>query len=130
MNETARQRVVDALLVGGGGFLGAVSRHGIDLTVGAAVAGIGSPLGTLAVNVAGSFALGALTRMVQDRRRRLFLATGLLSSFTTYSTFAVETAQLGALAGAMNVIATYGLGILAAIAGVWIGRGEITRWVR
>lgn len=127
MNESTRRRVVAALLVGAGGFLGAISRHGIDVAVSAAVAGAGFPLGTLAVNVAGSFALGALTGVVQDRRRQLFLSTGLLSSFTTYSTFAVETAQLGALAGAGNVAATYGLGILAAIGGVAIGR---RRWVR
>lgn len=121
MNEQVRDHLAAALLVGAGGFVGAVSRYGIDVAVGAAVGGAPLPMGTLTVNVVGSFALGALTRILANRRFRLFLATGLLSSFTTYSTFAVETTQLGPLTGAGNVAATYGLGILAAMAGVAVG---------
>lgn len=127
MNERTREHLVAAVLVGLGGFIGAVSRYGVDLVgvaVGAALGGVGVPVGTLTVNVVGSFALGALTRVLADRRLRLFLATGLLSSFTTYSTFAVETVQLGPLVGTANVVATYGLGILAAIAGLTIGLGR------
>lgn len=130
MKESTHQRAVAVLLVGAGGFLGAVFRYGIDVTVTTAITGIGVPLGTLVVNIVGSFALGALTGILKDRRHRLFLGTGLLSSFTTYSTFAVETTQLDPLAGAANVGATYGLGILAAIAGVSIKRRTIMRWAR
>lgn len=97
-----------------GGFLGAAARW----LVGAAVAGEG----TLVVNVAGSFALAATAGAVRSRRLRLFLATGVLSSFTTYSTFAVESASLGFTAGAANVIATYALGVAAAGLGLLLGR--------
>lgn len=126
MNDRAREHLIAALLVGAGGFIGATARYGIDVVgaaVGVAVGGEPLPLGTLTVNVVGSFALGALTRVLADRRLRLFLATGVLSSFTTYSAFAVETVRLGPLVGTANVVATYGLGLLAAMAGLAVGLG-------
>lgn len=98
-----------------GGFLGAASRF----LVATAVSG---PGGTLLVNVAGSFALAATVGVVRSRRLRLFLTTGLLSSFTTYSTVAVESVSLGLPAGAANVAATYALGIAAAALGLGVGR--------
>ncbi|MFB6092706.1 MAG: CrcB family protein [Haloquadratum sp.] len=105
------------LLVALGGFCGAVSRS----LVGAAVPG-SEPLGTLAVNVLGSFVLALSVGAVRSRRFRFFLATGLLSSFTTYSTFAVQTASLGAVWGVANVAANYALGVAAALAGLEAGR--------
>ncbi|MFA1612104.1 fluoride efflux transporter FluC [Halobellus rubicundus] len=105
------------VLVALGGFCGAVSRY----LVGVAVPGP-DPLGTLTANVLGSFVLAAAVGVVRSRRFRFFLATGLLSSFTTYSTFAVETAMLGPAWGVANVGLTYGLGFGAALAGLLIGR--------
>jgi len=97
-----------------GGFLGASARY----LVGVAVPGEG----TLLVNVVGSFALGATVGVVRSPRLRLFLTTGLLSSFTTYSTVAVESVSLGLPAGAATVAATYALGIAAAALGLVLGR--------
>lgn len=111
------QPVVPALLVAVGGFVGAVLRHAVAV----ALPG-GFPWGTLAVNVAGSFALGVL--FYEDRltgrlgpRTRLLLGTGLLSSFTTYSAFAVETAALSPSLAAANVGANYALGFAAVLVG-------------
>jgi CrcB protein len=101
-------------LVGLGGFAGASLRY----AVGVALPG---PPSTLVVNVLGSLALGALTAAVSDRRVRLVLATGLLSSFTTYSTFAVETVALGSVWGVANVVANYALGFAAAYLGLRLG---------
>ncbi|MBB6647137.1 fluoride efflux transporter FluC [Halobellus ruber] len=98
-----------------GGFLGAVSRY----LVGTAVAG---PEGILLVNASGSFALAATVGVTRSRRLRLFLTTGLLSSFTTYSTFAVESASLGVAGGTAYVVATYALGVAAAALGLAFGR--------
>lgn len=109
-----RREVVAVVLVGAGGFVGAVLRYLL-------AAGLGGPAGTLAANVIGSFALGVAVTFVDDRRVRLFLATGLLSSFTTYSTFAVETTQLGLGLGTANVLVTYGAGLLAAFLGLRVG---------
>lgn len=105
------------VLVAAGGFLGAAGRY----LLGTVVAG---PPGTLAANVVGSFALALVVGAVRSTRLRAFLTTGLLSSFTTYSTFAVETASLGPALGFINVAATYALGFAAALLGVVAGR----RW--
>jgi CrcB protein len=106
-----------ALLVAGGGFVGSIARHAVAVVV-------GGPAATLVVNVAGSLALGVLVALLPGRRVQLLLGTGLVSSFTTYSTFAVETVALGPVGGTANVAATYLLGVTAAIAGVTAGR----RW--
>jgi CrcB protein len=82
------------------------------------------PVTTLAVNVAGALALGALVAAVAGRGRwwvRPLLGTGVLGGFTTFSTFAVETDRLLALgelatAGAY-VSASLALGVAAALAG-------------
>lgn len=105
------------LLVAGGGLVGALGRYGVALVV-------GGPAATLAVNAAGSLALGVLVALVPGRRVQLFVGTGLLSSFTTYSTFAVETVALGLAGGAANVAATHLLGVAAALLGLTAGR----RW--
>jgi CrcB protein len=106
---------LDPVLVAAGGFAGAVLRYG----VGAAVPGAG---GTLAVNVVGSFALGAMLTLVRTHRVRVLLGTGVLSSFTTYSTFAVQTTALGPTWGLANVGANYALGFGAALVGLSAGR--------
>ena len=109
------------LLVGTGGFAGAVLRHAAAVSLPTAV------LGTLAVNVLGSFALGAVlagsppTRAL-SAEARLLVGTGFLSSFTTYSAFAVETASLSPRAAAANVAANYALGFLAVVAGQALAR--------
>jgi len=103
------------LLVGAGGAVGALLRYGVGLALPGAA-------GTLAANAAGSFLLGVLVVRVADARARLLLGTGLLSSFTTYSTFAAETVALGPLGGAANVAATHALGFAAA--GLGLAAGE------
>ena len=111
----ALKRVEPVLLVAVGGFVGATSRH----AVATALPG-GFPWGTLAVNVAGSFALGVVLYEahladVLARETRLVVGTGFLSSFTTYSTFAVQTASLPPTLAVANVAANYVLGLLAVL---------------
>jgi CrcB protein len=79
------------------------------------------------VNVVGSFLLGVLlyeSRLVGalSAETRLVVGTGFLSSFTTYSTFAVETAALGPTLAVVNVAANYALGLLAVLAGRLLAR--------
>ena len=109
-------RVETVALIAVGGFLGSNLRFLVSLFA------PGIP-GTLAVNVLGSTVLGFV---VYEQRRtdvladasRTVLSTGLLSSFTTYSTFAVETIQAEPLLGLANLLASYALGF----AGVLLGR--------
>jgi CrcB protein len=108
------------LLVALGGFLGATLRY----AVGRVAPGLG---GTFAVNVAGCVLLGALLSVAVrtdwlGHRARLVLGTGLLSSLTTYSTFAVESFQAPPALLAANVLGTYALGFLGVVLGRSVAR--------
>ena len=121
---TLREGAKPLVLVAVGGFLGAVLRHAVAVALPTAF-----PWGTLAANVGGAFLLGILLyeRHIADRlsaETRLIAGTGFCSSFTTYSTFAVETTQLSAELAALNVGANYALGFLAVLLGQ-----VVARWV-
>jgi len=81
-----------------GAGLGGALRHGVN--VGAArMFGYGFPFGTLIVNIAGSFLMGLLAgyfvfRPGISQHFRLFLTTGILGGFTTFSAFSLDTALL------------------------------------
>lgn len=84
--------------VAAGGMVGAVLRHLVNVAA-MKVAGPGFPVGTMIVNVAGSFAMGALVAAMAlswnvSQEMRLFLAVGLLGSFTTFSTFSLDVYTL------------------------------------
>lgn len=86
------------LAVAAGGMVGAVLRYLVN-TAAFKLAGPGFPLGTMIVNVAGSFAMGALVAVMAlswnaSHEARLFLAVGLLGSFTTFSTFSLDVYTL------------------------------------
>ena len=100
-----------------GGFIGAVLRHAVDVAVGDITG-----LGTLVVNVIGSFALGVLVTRTVGPRTRLFAGTGAISSFTTYSAFVADAVALGPLAGAGYVAASYATGFAAAGLGLATGK--------
>lgn len=113
------------LAVALGGALGAVARHAASSWVQAATGGV-FPWGTLAVNVAGSFALGFLLIALEGGGApdglRPFLAVGVLGSFTTFSTFSYDTVALfrdgePARAGAY-ALGSVLLAVAAALAGM------------
>ena len=86
------------LIVFAGAGIGGMLRHGVNLAA-ARLFGLGFPAGTLIVNVAGSFVMGLLAgyflvRPGLGQSARLFLATGLLGGFTTFSAFSLDTALL------------------------------------
>jgi CrcB protein len=98
--------------------------------------GSGFPYGTLAVNVLGSFLIGAimgvgLTTTWISPTARLFLTTGVLGGLTTYSTFNYETLQLGAdgewLLAASNLFATVLACLAAGLLGLAFARMVIGR---
>jgi len=111
------------VFVGAG--IGGALRHGVNLAA-ARLFGAGVPAGTFAVNVLGSFVMGLLAgyfayRTGINQHVRLFLTTGILGGFTTFSTFSLDTALLVerhafALA-AGYVIGSVGLGL----AGLFFG---------
>ena len=121
--------MVTALWVGVGGFFGAVARY--------AVAGWASrideafPWGTFAVNISGSFLLGLLVGLMGERLvlhpdLRVGITVGFIGAYTTFSTFALETFELGQAralaAAAINVAASVAVGVVAIWAGLAAGR--------
>jgi len=118
-------------LVALGGAAGSLARHGVELLLGTSD---GLPVGTLAVNLVGAFALGALleglvTRGSDVGRRRaarLLVGTGFLGGFTTYSALAVEADGLvrdGRLGLALGyVLTTVVVGLMASLAGILTAR--------
>jgi len=105
------------LIVFVGAGIGGALRHGVN--VGAArIWGLGFPYGTLIVNIAGSFLMGLLAgyfafRPGINQHLRLFLTTGILGGFTTFSAFSLDTALL-IERHAYGMAAGYAVGSVAA----------------
>lgn len=88
------------LLVFLGAGIGGALRHGVNLGC-ARYCGTAFPFGTLTVNVAGSFIMGVIATWLAlkagegwSQPLRLFLTTGILGGFTTFSAFSLDTVQL------------------------------------
>jgi CrcB protein len=114
-----------------GGGLGAALRHGINLGV-ARLFGGGFPYATFFINVTGSFVMGLMAAWFAfkggaPQHWRLFLTTGVLGGYTTFSTFSLDAAllyerdQFGLMA--LYVIGSVALGLVGLFAGLAIVRG-------
>lgn len=103
--------------VGAVGGLGAILRFTIDGQICRHVGGR-FPLGTLGVNLSGAALLGGVVGAGLGGRALLVLGTGLLGSYTTFSTWMLEThGQVeggGLVAGTINVVGSLLLGLAAA----------------
>ena len=110
-----------------GAAIGAPARYLIDRAI-QRWRGSPFPWGTLTVNVLGCLVLGIVAEATVDDHITALLGTGFCGGFTTYSTFAYETASLtriGAwLPALLNVVASVVFGIGALVLGVVIG-GQI-----
>src|SRR5690348_5787948 len=85
------------LIVFAGAGFGGAARHGINMLT--ARLGFAFPIGTMSVNVIGSFLMGFLTawfthRMGISQHWKLFLTTGVLGGFTTFSAFSLDAALM------------------------------------
>lgn len=118
------------LLVGIGGFLGAVSRYLVDTRVTTGVASA-LPWGTFLVNISGSFLLGITFALVSEpyalpAELRIPLVVGFIGSYTTFATPLLRSwlmFESGAgLAAAANLVGSVLAGIVAVVAGLLIGR--------
>jgi CrcB protein len=114
--------MIQYLIVFIGAGIGGAMRHGVNLAA-AALLGSGFGYGTLAVNVVGSLAMGALAAFLAFQGEmaqpwRLFLATGVLGGFTTFSAFSLDAALLferGQLALAAIYVLASVIGSIAAL---------------
>lgn len=116
-----------ALLVALGGALGTAAR--LALTLAIPDAG-GFPFAIITANVVGAFLIGILTAWPTDGPRadlKIFLGTGILGGFTTYSAFAVGSVQLwtdAPLQAVLYAALSLVLGVAAAVAGIRIARSR------
>lgn len=119
------------LIVFAGAGLGGAARHGVNLAA-ARLFGLGFPAGTLAVNVVGCFVMGALAEYFAlksglSQPARLFLTTGVLGGFTTFSAFSLDAALLWERGqtglAAFYVLASVVLSLAAVAAGLALIRG-------
>ncbi|SMC10120.1 fluoride efflux transporter CrcB [Nitratiruptor tergarcus] len=112
------------LAVGIGGFFGAISRYLIATYV-QKLSGLFFPVGTLTVNVLGSFIIGFLYLYFEQTINPLYkamLVTGFLGALTTFSTFSLETLLLFQeglyLKGLLNIILNVTLTISSTFAAI------------
>lgn len=112
--------MLNCLIVGLGGFIGAVVRYLISLIP--IKNPISFPVNTFIINIVGAFAIGCIAFVMTknesiDSRLLLFLKIGICGGFTTFSTFAIETTELikggSIITAVIYVILSIVLGVLA-----------------
>ena len=118
--------LLNALIVGAGGFLGAIGRYSVGGLVRRIAPFATYPYATLLVNVIGCLAIGLLHGLAESRQVltpefRLLILIGFLGAFTTFSTFGYELFEMvregERLKALLTVLLHVGLGLLA----VWGG---------
>jgi CrcB protein len=118
------------LLISTGAILGANTRYWLGTWV-SEKWGSTFPIGTLIINLTGSFLLGlfmtlATERFLIDPRWRFLVAVGFLGAYTTFSTFTYESFNLifkgQWLPGLLNLLGSSLLGLLAVGLGVYLGK--------
>lgn len=118
--------LLNAIVIGSGGFLGALARYGIGNLVHRQLPFTTFPYGTLVVNLLGCFVIGVITGLVESRQLfgpelRRFILIGILGAFTTFSTFGYETLAMirddEHFRAALNV----GIHVVFGLALVWLG---------
>ena len=116
---------MNVVLVGIGGALGSIARHGVGVAIARATPASVTPYATMTVNLAGCLVIGVLAGLVASHRlaigsgTRAFVFVGILGGFTTFSTFGLDTFTLahagrpGAAAANVAIQVVAGLALLA-----------------
>lgn len=120
------------LTVAAGGAIGASLRY-LTFVGATRVFGHGFPVGTLVVNVLGSFLMGVVFVVIAKKGGQelaLFLMTGVLGGFTTFSAFSLDTFALFERGetgtAALYVLLSVGLSIAALVIGAYAARGVMS----
>lgn len=114
-----------------GAGLGGLARYGTGITMARLSALTNFPVSTFTVNIVGSFVMGLIMGFLATRHGlsdgwKLFLATGMMGGFTTFSSFSLETVQLienGEVTTALiYVLSSVILGLIALFSGLYLMR--------
>jgi len=119
---------LNALLVGSGGFAGAILRYALGGVVHRQLPLATFPYGTLCVNLLGCILIGALAGLADSRQLfppelRTFAFIGLLGGFTTFSTFGFETMALARDGEYLRAASNVGLHVFFGLALCWLAYG-------
>lgn len=126
METSLKATLINAAMVGSGGFIGALARYGLSGLVHRQVPFATFPYGTMAVNLMGCCAIGVIAGLAESRQLfgpefRTFALIGLLGGFTTFSTFGYETFAMLRDAEYLRVAANVGVHVILGLALVWLG---------
>ena len=125
----------DVLLVGLGGFIGSVARFKLGGLIFHLTAQGRFPYSTFAINVAGCLLIGILAGLAERYElfgpgTRLFLFTGLLGGFTTFSAFGLDAMYLVRRGELWTATLYAGASVVLGIAAVWLGLKLISMFPR
>lgn len=118
--------LISLLSVGAGGFLGAVTRYVLALSVDNYIKPEVFPLGIFIVNIVGCLLIGILAAVFEIKgwmnvELRLFIFVGFLGGFTTFSTFINDSFMLGKQGEMMAALLNLGGQVMLGLVCVWIG---------
>ena len=129
-----RSALANSLLVGCGGFLGSLLRYWLVTLVHRIAPMAVFPHGTLAVNLLGCFAIGALAGLADSRQAlspplRVFIFIGVLGGFTTFSAFGYETFALARDGDYLRAGGNVALHVVLGLGLLWLAYGLASvRW--
>ena len=122
--------MIECIIVGAGGFVGAVCRYLIGMIP--LKEGCAFPIKTLMINIVGSFMIGIVVALASETdflnpRAVLFLKVGICGGFTTFSFFTLESADL-IKSGKMQLAVIYTiLSIILGVLAVFAGQGIVRK---
>ena len=123
--------LIQALVVGSGGFFGALARYGLSGLVHRRIPLTTFPYGTLVVNLLGCLAIGVVAGLVESRQLfgpevRMFLLIGFLGAFTTFSTLGYETFAMIRNDEYFRAALNVGLHVVFGLTLCWLGYALMT----
>ena len=114
------------LLIGAGGFLGAIARYSVGEYINAVFEKFGFHYGTMFVNIVGCLLIGLLSGLAESKdiltpEIRMLVIVGFLGAFTTFSAFGLETFRLVDNAMVLKAFFNVALQVILALPAVWLG---------